>query len=187
MTVTTPKQTKMRADAVVNRAKILEVAHAALSESSDASLNSIAQRAGVGPGTLYRHFPTREDLILEVYRHDIAKLVASVDALLSEYDPLEALRIWLTDLAAYIEIKHGLGEALDSATNDMLRNETYEPILDGLQAMLSAGHSAGVVREGVDPGDVLAMSGCLWRTPDGPDGHAQQQRLLDLMLRSLAP
>jgi AcrR family transcriptional regulator len=185
--MTTPKRTTKRSDAVINRAKILEVAHAVLAESSDASLNSIAQRAGVGAGTLYRHFPTREELILEVYRHDIQQLVASVPELLADNPPLAAMRIWLIRLASYIEIKHGLGDALDAATKEMLNNETYDPIVDALDVMLRAGQADGSIRPELDPSDVLLLMGCLWRTPTGPEGHTQQQRLLDLALGSLTP
>jgi AcrR family transcriptional regulator len=183
--MTTAKRTAKRSDAVVNRARILEVAHAVLSESSDASLNSIAQRAGVGPGTLYRHFPTREELILEVYRHDIQQLVESVPGLLATNPPLAAMRIWFIRLASYVEIKHGLGDALDAATKEMLNDETYGPIVDALALMLTAGQSEGSIRGGLDPSDVLLLMGCLWRTPTSPEGQAQQQRLLDLALESL--
>lgn len=90
------------------------LAHDMPAESPDASLNSIAKRAGVGPGTLYRHFPTREALILEVHRHDVGRLVGSVPDVLAAHAPLDALRQWFTTLAAYVRIKHGLGEALHS-------------------------------------------------------------------------
>lgn len=80
-----PDAAPQRSDALKNRALILEVAHDALAESPDASLNSIAKRAGVGPGTLYRHFPTREALILEVHRHDTERLVASVPDVLAAH------------------------------------------------------------------------------------------------------
>src|SRR6201986_2380425 len=101
-----------RQAAARNRASILEVAHDLLGESAAASMNEIAKRAGVGAGTLYRHFPTREDLILAVYRHDIARLVGSVDEVLRRHPPLEAFVAWFETLAAYVQVKHGLGEAL---------------------------------------------------------------------------
>jgi len=185
--MTTSKRPAQRSDAVVNRAHILEVAHEVLAEVSDASLNSIAQRAGIGPGTLYRHFPTREALILEVYRHDIQQLVESVPALLKKKSPLAAMRVWLLRLATYIEIKHGLGDAIDAATKELLNNETYDPIVDALTTLVRAGQADGSIRPDVEPADVVILMGCLWRTPAGPDGLAQQERLLDLTLDSLTP
>ncbi len=82
-----PDAAPQRSDALKNREAILQVAHDALAESADASLNSIAKRAGVGPGTLYRHFPTREALILEVYRRDVDRLVDSVPDVLAGPSP----------------------------------------------------------------------------------------------------
>src|SRR3981189_2908491 len=90
-----------RSDALKNREAILQAAHDALAESPHASLNSIAKRAGVGPGTLYRHFPTREALVLAVYRHDVQQLVDSAPVLLEEHSPLDALRLWFDRLAHY--------------------------------------------------------------------------------------
>ncbi|WP_018532257.1 MULTISPECIES: TetR/AcrR family transcriptional regulator [unclassified Streptomyces] len=94
---------------------ILQVASDALTESPDASLNSIAKRAGVGPGTLYRHFPTREALLLEVHQHGIDRLTDAVTEGLATQPPLEALRSWFTTLSGYVRFKHGLDEALNSA------------------------------------------------------------------------
>src|SRR5882672_2479652 len=115
----------LRADAQQNRDRILGVAHNALTASSDASLNSIAKKAGVGPGTLYRHFPNREALVLAVYRHDVQQLVDSAPVLLKEHPPLDALRLWFDRLAYYGRIKHGLADVLHAATSDGLVGETY--------------------------------------------------------------
>ena len=92
MTASQPSVTygTQRRAAARNRAAILEVAHDLLAESGAASMNEIAKRAGVGAGTLYRHFPTREDLILAVYRHDVQKLVDSVDEVLATHPPNES-------------------------------------------------------------------------------------------------
>ena len=84
--------TRLRSDAQRNREHILRIAHDALAESGATSLNEIAKRAGVGPGTLYRHFPTREALILAVYQHDIERLVDSVPRVLAANAPLDAFR-----------------------------------------------------------------------------------------------
>src|ERR1700737_5191686 len=104
-------RTQRRA-AARNRVAILEVAHELLAGSAAVSMNEIAKRAGVGPGTLYRHFPTREDLILAVYRHDVQHLVDSVPDVLADHTPLDAFRVWFHTLADYVRLKHGLGERL---------------------------------------------------------------------------
>ncbi|MFC4035692.1 TetR/AcrR family transcriptional regulator [Streptomyces polygonati] len=180
-----PKPTEMRVDARHNRTRILDIAHDLLAVSSDASLNSIAKAAGVGPGTLYRHFPTREALVLAVYRYDIDRHIASVPGLLGERPPLEALTRWFEDLSALIRIKHGLGDALDATTKDTITQETTGPVLGAITLMLKAGEADGTIRAGLDPADVLLLMSCLWRTPDTAEGREQSRRLLGTISRSL--
>jgi AcrR family transcriptional regulator len=177
-----PDTAPQRSDALKNREVILQVAHDALAESADASLNSIAKRAGVGAGTLYRHFPTREALILEVYRHDVDRLVGSVPGVLAAHAPLDALRHWFTTLAAYVRLKHGLGDALNTAAAQEVIDATYGPVTAAIGELLAACERAGEVRPGLDPGDVLMLMSCLWRTPEGPGGAAQAGRLLELAI-----
>src|SRR5260370_5217150 len=114
------KDETLRTDARENKGRILEVARDPLAADPEASLNSIAKKAGVGPGTLYRHFPNRESLVLAVYRYDVQQLVDSAPALLKQHQPLEALRLWFDRLAYYGRIKHGLADVLHAATSDGL-------------------------------------------------------------------
>src|ERR1700758_3553974 len=100
----------MRSDARRNREAILAAALEALTESPDASLNAIAKRAGVANATLYRHFPTREQLVLATYQQEVRNLVDAADGLLQEQAPIEALRMWVERLARYAVTKHGLGD-----------------------------------------------------------------------------
>ena len=176
-----------RADAQRNREQILAAAHHAFQESGDASLNSIAKRAGVGPGTLYRHFPTREDLILAVYQHDVQQLVDAVPDMLAQHEPLEALRIWFEWLADYVRVKHGLGEALQTAAAQKIINDTYPPVTAAVAKLLAACEAAGATRPGLDPADVLLLMGFLWRVRDDEQGRAQATRTLDLVLNGLRP
>lgn len=176
-----------RADAKQNRERILQAAHDAFDESDDASMNSIAKRAGVGAGTLYRHFPTREALILAVYRHDVQALVDSVTGVLAEHEPLDAFRAWFERLAGYVRIKHGLGEALHSAAAQDVVNETYAPVTAAVGELLAACEAAGVMRPGLDPADVLLLMGFLWRVGPEEDGKAQAARLLDLVVDGFRP
>lgn len=174
-----------RADAQKNRDRILEVARDALAVSSDASLNSIAKKAGVGPGTLYRHFPTREALVLAVYRHDVQQLVDSAPLLLEEHPPLDALRLWFDRLAYYGRIKHGLADVLHAATSDGLVGETYGPVIGAITLLLRACEEAGSIRSGLDPDDVLLMLGFLWRIDPSGDWEARASRMLDLVVDGL--
>ncbi|MEO3812319.1 TetR/AcrR family transcriptional regulator [Sphaerisporangium sp. B11E5] len=167
----------LRAVARRNRDRILEVARDALTASADASLNSIAKKAGVGPGTLYRHFPTRESLVLAVYRHDVEHLAGLAAVLLAAYPPLEALRVWLDRLAHYGRVRRGLADALRGATGDA---PTGDPLTGALATLLEACERAGVIRPGITPGDVLLLTGFLWRT-----APARAGRLLDIVLDGL--
>jgi AcrR family transcriptional regulator len=155
----------LRADARQNRDKIIEVARDALAASADASLNSIAKRAGVGAGTLYRHFPTREALVLAVYGYDVQQLAGAAPALLAEHPPLVALRLWLDRLAHYGRIRNGLTGAM--------------------RQLLTACEQAGCIRAGLDPDDVLLLAGFLWRVDEGDAAAAKADRLLGLVMDGL--
>lgn len=175
----------VREDARQNRARILSAAQEALTESADASMNAIAKRAGVGPGTLYRHFPTREALILAVYRQEVDHLAALAPALLEEHPPLEAMRRWFDRLAYYGRIKHALADVLHALTGDGLARETYGPIIGAITLLLRACEEEGSIRPGLDPDDVCIVMGFLWRIGPGPEGEARAARLLDLVIDGL--
>jgi AcrR family transcriptional regulator len=154
----------VRADARENRARILAAAREAFAEDDDTSMNQIALRAGVGPGTLYRNYPSREALILDIYRDEVARLVGSVTELLAAEPPLEALRRWTTDLVAGMRKKHALGAALSPDVHKSISEQTYEPVIDAITQLLSAGKRDGSIREDAEPGDFLQFTGALWRT-----------------------
>jgi AcrR family transcriptional regulator len=180
----TDKQPR-RSDARANRERLLEVARAALRESPDASLNSIAKRAGVGAGTLYRHFPNREALVFAVYQDDVEKVCAKAPGLLAEHPPVEALQLWFEALCAAIRTKHGLGEALNSPEAEKAIADSYAPVHAAIAELLTAGESSGDLKPGLDPGDVLLLMSFLWRTADDAAGRAQAARTLDLVLAGL--
>jgi AcrR family transcriptional regulator len=175
----------LRADAQQNRDRILAVAHKSLAADSNASLNSIAKKAGVGPGTLYRHFPNREALVLAVYRHDVQQLAELAPALLERYPPLQALRLWFERLAHYGRIKHGLAGVLHAATSDGLAGETYGPVIGALTALLDACEQSGATRPGLDPDDVLLLMGFLWRIDPSSDAEKRISGLLDIVIDGL--
>ena len=179
--------TPRRSDALRNRERILSVAYGAFSDDPNVSLNTIAKLAGVGPGTLYRHFPTREDLILALYQHEVQAVVDSVSQVLAEHEPLDALRVWFLRLAEYVRLKHGLGEALHTAAAQNVINDTYAPVTAAVGQLLKAAEHAGQVRSGLDPADVLVLMGFLWRVGPGKPGAQQAQRILDIVVRGLQP
>jgi AcrR family transcriptional regulator len=187
MADSSPAAGRLRADALKNREHILLVAHDALAESGTASLNTIAKRAGVGPGTLYRHFPTREDLILAVYRHDVQRLVDSVPDVLAAHTPLDAFRTWFHTLADYVRVKHGLGEALHTAAVQDSVNETFAPVTAAVATLLRACENDGSLRPGLDAADVLLLMGFLWRVGPGHEGREQARRVMELAIAGLSP
>jgi AcrR family transcriptional regulator len=176
-----------RADAVKNRERILEVARDAFALDGAVSLNTIAKRAGVGPGTLYRHFPTREALLLEVYRNEVIRVADEVSQVLAEHPPLEAFRVWFRALASYVRIKHGLGEALHTAAAQDVVNQVYAPVVGAVGQLLRACAADGGMRPGLDPDDVLFLMGFMWRVGTDADGIAQADRLMELTINGLRP
>jgi AcrR family transcriptional regulator len=174
----------VRVDARENRARILETARVAFAEDGDTSMNQIAQRAGVGPGTLYRHYPTREALVLAVYQLDVDQLIDSVAGLLAKLPPIEALRAWTTELVNAMRKKHGLGEALSPGARQSITETTYAPVIAAITRILDAGKHDGTIRVDADPADFLQLTGALWRTPEGKGDRPR--RMLALVLDGLS-
>ena len=183
--MTKTPQPPRRADAEENRARILNVARSALAVSSNVSLNTIAKQAGVGPGTLYRHFPTREALVLEVYHHDVSELIEFAPILLAEHPPLDALRFWFDRFAAYGRIKHGLADALHVATRADLAAEYSDPVVEAIRVLLGAGQATGELRPDVSAEEVLQLVGFLWRSDLTADWQARSNHLLGIVIDGL--
>jgi AcrR family transcriptional regulator len=174
-----------RVDAQHNRAAILAAAHDLLSTHETVSMNAIAKKAGVANGTLYRHFSTREELILELYCHDVQRHADTVDQLLQEMEPLAALRVWIEQLAVYARMKHGLGEAFTKAAESNVVQRTYQPVIQALSSLLKRAEDAGQIQPNIQPDDVLLLVGALWRVPQDQAVLKQAERLLDCILRGL--
>jgi AcrR family transcriptional regulator len=177
-----------RSDARRNRDAILAAALEALTASPDASLNAIAKRAGVANATLYRHFPTREELVFATYQHEVRKLVDAAGLLLQEQAPIDALRDWVERLARYAVTKHGLADALRKATtpgSDLSSTDTYSAIVAALDRLLQANISDGTLRRGLDADDVILALAGLWQLDPAGDWRAQAQRIYDIVLSGL--
>jgi AcrR family transcriptional regulator len=143
-----------------------------------------ARRAGVGQGTIYRHFPTREALLLAAYRDDVEEVIAAAPRLLAEYPPAQALREWLGRLAAYGRIKHGVAAAVHAATRAGLSGAYHDRVIAAVGLLLSAGQRAGELREDVAAEEVLLLVGFLWHLDD--DGWETRARhLLDVVMDAL--
>jgi len=183
----------LRADAQRNRDKLLTVAVDAFAEHGiEASLEDIARRAGVGIGTLYRHFPTRDCLMEAVYRHQVEALCDSADDLLKEHDPDEALSLWMERFVAYVATKRGMAMALKAVIgkDSELFAYVHGRVRDAVSLLLNAAAESGAIRSDVEAPDLLkALSGiCL--VSDQPDWQDQARRLVRLLhdgLRYRAP
>ena len=178
----------MRADAQRNRDTLVAVARAAFTAADDTvPLEGIARDAGVGIGTLYRHFPTRESLVEAVYAAELDDVVASAGALLAELPPDVALRAWMDRYAEFFAGKRGMLDTLRAgwASGRLATPTTRERITGAIGAILAAGAQVGSLRADVEPDDVTAMMlGVFLSTASGPPDQAG--RLLDLVADALA-
>jgi AcrR family transcriptional regulator len=178
----------LRADAQVNQDRVLEAAAAAFGEpGADTSMKAIARSAGVGIGTLYRRFPTREQLIDATYRNETIRLAESADALLAAQSPASALRSWMDGFTDYILTKHGMAEALPAilASTDGLRTHSRDLLRDAIARLLVAGAEASSVRASIDPSDVLMALGGITLIADNEHQRDLASRLCDLLMDAL--
>lgn len=178
----------LRADARRNRDRLLEVAVQAFSEEGpDVTLDAIAKDAGVGIGTLYRHFPTREALIEAAYRNELTRLCDAVPKLLAALPPDQAARAWMDRFIDYIATKHGMADALraviSSGGNPFARS--LELLVDAITTLLAAGAAAGTVRSDIAPADVLWSISGVALAAGAPEQREQASRLLDLLMDGL--
>ncbi len=176
---------KPRADAVRNRLRLLATAKAVFAaKGSEASLDEIAQIAGVGAGTLYRHFPSRDALVTAVFRNETEQLVAAADDLARGRPPLEAFRAWLLMFFDFVATKHSMMELLNSILGgtDELKTETMNQI-DGAVAKLVNGAIAnGDIRPDIEPKDLmLALAGAAKFSPPS-DREQTAKRLVDILI-----
>jgi AcrR family transcriptional regulator len=179
-----------RADARRNFERLIEQARMAFAESGvDASLDEIARRAGVASGTLYRHFPTRLDLIEAVLAEQIAELVGLGRGLLTGEDEFDALSTWLRAALMHALTYRGLAAAVMNSAVDRdngLVSSWHAEMFEVGSALLARARQSGVVAADADDADVLKMIGAIaWAAQDTPDRRAQADRLLALLLNGL--
>ncbi|WP_410662313.1 TetR/AcrR family transcriptional regulator [Amycolatopsis sp. lyj-84] len=176
----------LRADAQRNRERILRAAHELVREPGELKLNAVAKACGIGQGTLYRHFPTREDLLVEVYRREVDDLVAAAPRLLAAHKPVDALAAWFDRVAAYARVKRDVFAAVEAATWRDLAAHSLGPIGEAIELLLAAGRSAGSVRDDAEARDVIVLISWLSRLDDA-ELDARGPRLLSILVDGLRP
>ncbi|WP_445187772.1 TetR/AcrR family transcriptional regulator [Pseudonocardia sp. Cha107L01] len=178
----------LRADARVNRDRLLDAAARAFArDGAEASLKAIAKDAGVGIGTLYRRFPTRERLVEATYRNETARLCAAAPDLLRVRPAAEALRVWMDHFVDFLATKRGMADALRAVlvADGELRMQTRDLLTDALATLLTAGIAEEALRPDIDPNDVLMGLGGVTLIAGEPDQRALAGRLLDLLIDGL--
>lgn len=180
----------LRAHARRNREKLVAAARAAFTAAGDTvPLDGIAREAGVGIGTLYRHFPTREALVEAVYAAELDDVTAGAAALLEELPPDRALRAWMERYAAFVATKRSMLNTLHSAWDSgrLATPATRERITAAIGTMLAEGARAGTLRADVAPDDVTAMLLGVFLSTAADDEAERTRRLLDLVVDALRP
>jgi AcrR family transcriptional regulator len=177
----------LRADAQRNRDRLLEVAAHAFAAGDDPTLEAIAREAGVGIGTLYRHFPTREALVEAAYRNELARLCDAAGDLLATSTPERALRAWMDRFVDYTTTKRGMKDALRAvvASGGNPFAHSRDRMVEALDLLLRAGAQAGTLRPDADATDLLAGLSGVSLAAGEPAQRAQAGRLLDLLLDGL--
>ena len=181
---------KPRADAQRNRERILEVAKQAFTDSgATASLDDIAKEVGVGPGTLYRHFPTRDELLEAVYRTEVERLAAAARKFAETMPPIEALRAWMLLFVDYIATKKIIAPALSTPAGRPAKvvEASYAPINEAMRTLVKRAIKSGEVRKDVDPVDLLrALVGVAY-LESSPDWQQSARRLVDILIAGSRP
>jgi AcrR family transcriptional regulator len=181
---------KPRSDAQRNRERILEVAkHEFTRSGANASLEEIAKKADVGPGTLYRHFPTREELLVAVYRSEMEKLAVSGRTLADTLPPVEALRAWLLLFVDAVETKQIIAPVLNTLVGDPKKvfEASYAQIHEALRALVKRAIKSGDIRKDLDPIDLLRALVGVANVSASPDWQQSARRLVEILILGARP
>jgi AcrR family transcriptional regulator len=177
-----------RTDGERNRTRLIVAAKYALAEKgAAASLEQIAREADVSIATLYRHFPTRDELISSVYQQEVTTLIEAADQLLTKREPAAALREWLTLFVEFLDAKHGMAEAMNTLIDgpEALYSKTPHRLDLPIKALVAAGVAAGVFRDDIEPHDLLrALAGVAHVRPSR-SWKRSAVRMVDLLLKGM--
>jgi len=180
---------KPRADAARNRLRLIEVAREVFAaEGSAATLDEIARVAHVGIGTLYRHFPTRDDLVAAVYRETSRQLVEAADRLSGEVEPVEALRRWLLLFVEHIATKMRMAEALDVlfCASPEVQTDAAAEVSTAIGGLVARAVAAGAISADVEPLDLLRSIGGIAYMSPRPDWRPAAERFVDVLIAGLS-
>jgi AcrR family transcriptional regulator len=181
---------KTRTDAQRNRECILEVAKEAFARfGANTSLDDIAKKAGVGAGTLYRHFPTRDALLEAVYHTEVDKLAAAERELSAKLPPVEALRAWMLLFVDYIAAKHIIDPALNTIVGGPSRmyEASRTQITGAIDALVKRAIKSGDIRKDLDPFDLLRALIGVSNVASGPDWQQSARRLVEILITGSRP
>ena len=181
---------KPRADAQRNRARILEVAKQEFTRSgANTSLEEIAKQAGVGPGTLYRHFPTREELLKAVYRNELENLATAGEKFAETMPPVEALRAWLLLFVDGVAAKQIIAPALNRLVGDHKKvfEASYAQVHEAIRRLVKRAVKNGGIRKDLDPSDLLRVLVGVANVASSPDWQQSARRLVDILIAGSRP
>jgi len=179
---------KPRADAIRNRERVLEAAKAVFSAGgAEASLEAVAREAGVGIGTLYRHFPTREALFEAVYRREVQQLADLAEQLKQDAKPIDALRQWMRSIVKFVATKKGMSAALTLAVdkNSKLFSSSADRLARTVGGLLDRAIAAGEIRDDISPEDLLRAVVGMCYMHDQPGWQTSVLRLVDVFVDGL--
>jgi AcrR family transcriptional regulator len=177
---------KPRADAQRNRVRILEVAKQVFTRGgAEASMDEIAKRAKIGPGTLYRHFPTRDDLLAAVYISEVERLAESQRKFSAELPPIEALRAWMSVFIDYIASKKIIAPALNAMAGgpSKIYQQTTQVMEEAANALASRAVASGDLRPDVDPMDMLRAIYGVSIAGAAEDSSEKARRFIDVLIQ----
>src|SRR5215831_17697410 len=185
-----PAERKPRTDAQRNRERILGVAKEAFTRhGANASLDDIAREAGIGPGTLYRHFPTRDALIEAVYRSEVEKLAAAGQEFAGSMPPVQALRAWMLLFVDYVAAKHVIAPALNTVVGgpSKLYESSRTQIQGAIEALVKRAIKSGDIRKDLNPFDLLRALIGVSNVATSPDWQQSARRLVDILVIGSRP
>lgn len=188
MTPSSERSRKPRADSVRNREILLAAAKVAFAEGgAEVALEEVARRAGVGIGTLYRHFPTRAALLAGVYGREVDQLAATATTLLTEKPPAAALEAWLHLLVDYLATKRVVVPALraESEEGERFYESARRPIREALHRLAAAAAGSGEIRADVDADDIFRMVVGFSHGYEQPGWQASARRLIGILMAGL--
>jgi AcrR family transcriptional regulator len=181
---------KPRTDAQRNRERILEVAKEAFAQSgANTSLDDIAKQAGVGAGTLYRHFPTRDELLQAVYQTEVKKLAAAEQKLAETLPPIEALRAWMLLFVDYIATKQIIAAALNTLVGGSSKvfEASRAQAQGAIRSLVKRAIKSGDIRKDLDPVDLLRALVGVANVATSPDWQQSARRLVDILILGSRP